>query len=101
MIIGKLYLLKQYCWFLFPTKEVAVWADEKAWGAWRRTSSAAKSAAKWLSDHYNCNASVIEENIYVVLLEVDDEFIKVLDSNGNIGWTSGREFSKYIEIVKE
>ena len=68
MIIGKLYLLKQYCWFLFPTKEVAVWADEKAWGAWRRTSSAAKSAAKWLSDHYNCNASVIEENIYVVLL---------------------------------
>ena len=88
MIIGKLYLVKQLCWLLFPKKEVALASEE-----------AAKRTAKWLSEQFKCNVSVVEENTYVVLLEVDDEYIKVLDSNGNIGWTRCWEFSEYFKLV--
>ena len=93
---GKMYLVKQYFWCLFPTKELAVEGDVRV------TEAGASREAKYFSEHYKCNVSVVEENTYVVLLEQDKNFcFKVFDSNGNIGWIRCTEFSGYFELVKE
>ena len=100
--IGELYLVKEFFWFLFPTKELArrvqtavqaVMGVERARAAWRN--------AKMLSEDYNCNVSVVEPNTCFVLLEEDENFFKVLDSNGNIGWIRCWSFYSYFELVKE
>jgi len=54
-----------------------------------------------LSQEFKCNVSVVEPNTCVVLLEEDENFFKVLDSNGNIGWIRCRDFSDFFELVKE
>ena len=98
MQLGKMYLVKELFWFLYPTKELAVEADPwRAGMAWRW----AANNAKLLSERYKCNVSFVEENTCVVLLEVDDDYCKLLDSNGNIGWIICRDFSKYFKLVKE
>ena len=91
MQLGKMYLVKEYCWFLFPTKERARAED----------AGMAEMNAKWLSEHYNCNVDVVEPNTCFVLLEMDERFYKLLDCNGNIGWTYCFDFSGYFELVKE
>ena len=92
--IGELYLVKEYCWFMFPTKELARRVS------WSRSVTAWRNA-KMLSEDYNCNVSVVEPNTCFVLLEEDENFFKVLDSNGNIGWIRCRDFSDFFELVKE
>jgi hypothetical protein len=108
MQLGKMYLVKELFWFLYPTKELATEGRAKAAvvgtaklvvggvaGRWSATN------AKLLSERYKCNVFVVEENTCVVLLEVDDDYYKLLDSNGNIGWIICQDFSNYFEIVKE
>ena len=90
--IGKMYLVKEFFWLLYTMKEMA----EAAVAA-----VAAYQAAKWYSEGYNCNVCVVEENTCFVLLEQDEEYIKLLDSNGNVGWIRCSDFSKYFELVKE
>jgi hypothetical protein len=105
--IGKMYLVKEYFWYVFPTKKVAdrvqaVWwsmgavvACGRSVGAWRN--------AKVLSEDYNCNVFVVEPKTCFVLLEMDEaqHCYKLLDCNGNIGWIICRDFSNYFELVKE
>jgi len=100
--IGELYLVKEFFWFLFPTKELARRGSSSTSG-WRRRRRArvAWRNAKWLSQEFKCNVSVVEPNTCVVLLEEDENFFKVLDSNGNIGWIRCRDFSDFFELVKE
>jgi hypothetical protein len=102
--IGKMYLVKEFFWFVFPTKELAgdvrgtrgrasTCADARWWAAHN---------AKWLSQEFKCNVGVVEPNTCVVLLEQDKVYFKVLDSNGNIGWIyCCDDFSCYFEFVKE
>jgi len=92
--IGKMYLVKEFFWFLYPTKELAVWPVKV-----ERTR--AYQDAKWHSERYKCNVFVVEENTCVVLLEVDDDYYKFLDCNGNIGWIICRDFSNVFELAKE
>ena len=102
MQIGELYLVKEYCWFLFPTKELAGsgrWHGEARVGGRRITE--AQSYTKLLSENYKCKVSFFEPNTYVVLLEESERCYKLLDSNGNIGWISCSDFSRYFEFVKE
>ena len=99
--LGKMYLVKEYFWFLFPTKELA-----KAMSGGLRAMAAKATTVtvtKLLSERYKCNVSFVEENTYVVLLEMDEaeHCYKLLDSNGNIGWIICRDFSKNFELVKE
>ena len=98
--IGKMYLVKEYFWLLFPTKEVVE--------PWRAADGdafrAAYRAAKWYSERYNCNIDVVEPNTCFVLLEHDEKYFKLLDSNGNVGWIyyyDFSNFSNYFELVKE
>ena len=95
--IGELYFVKELFWFLFPTKELA--AAGRTWARPSRCSAA--NIAKVLSERYNCNVAVVEENTYVVFLEMDEDYSKVLDSNGNIGWIRCWSFYSYFELVKE
>jgi len=93
MQLGKMHLVKEWFWFLYPTKEKT----------WRSGPAARADNAKLLSEHVQCNVFVVEPNTCVVLLEVDNGYFKLLDSNGNIGWIWCRclAFSKHFELVKE
>jgi hypothetical protein len=102
--IGKMYLVKEYFWFLFPTKELAVGAIDRFEGrasqGWAATGAV---VAKVLSERYKCNIFVVEPKTCVVLLEMDEteHCYKLLDCNGNIGWTRCWSFASYFELVKE
>jgi hypothetical protein len=97
--LGKMYLVKEYFWYVFPTKELAWPAGRGP----RRSDQTMATVAKLLSERYKCNVSFVEENTYVVLLEMDEteHCYKLLDSNGNIGWIYCFDFSDYFELVKE
>ena len=98
MQLGKMYLVKDLFWLLYPTKElVGVPGQLRACAG----AVTALKHSKWLSEHNKCNVFVVEENTCFVLLEVDDDYCKLLDSNGNIGWIICRDFSKYFKLVKE
>ena len=92
--IGKMYLVKDLFWFLYPTKDLADGAV-----AGKRTT--AYEDAEWYSEYYSCNVVVGEENTCFVLLEQDNIYFKLLNSNGNIGWIRCYGFSKHFELVKE
>jgi hypothetical protein len=96
MQLGKMHLVKEFFWFLFPTKELAAGFSSPSRAEWWCN-------AKLLSESFNCNVFVVEPNTCVVLLEVDNGYFKLLDSNGNIGWIWCRclAFSKHFELVKE
>ena len=102
--LGKMYLVKELFWLLYPTKGLAGGAADGFGGhGWRlKKLTTAYETAKWESESFNCNVFVVEENTCVVLLEVDERCYKLLDCNGNIGWIyCWDDFSKYFELVKE
>ena len=99
--IGELYLVKEFFWFLFPTKELARRVQTAVVATARYRARVAWRNAKWLSQEFKCNVFVVEPNTCFVLLEEDENFFKVLDSNGNIGWIRCRDFSDFFELVKE
>ena len=61
--IGKLYQVKKYYWFLYPTKDIA--------------------ACNLLEQHA---VSDISPNSIFCLLEKDGNFLKVLSTSGELGW---------------
>ena len=71
---GKLYQVKKYFWYLYPSKETA--AD----------AAAAVSATAYWSKEFNCNVTYISPNSIFCLLESNGKFLKVLTTNGEIGW---------------
>ena len=100
MQLGKMYLVKEYFWLLYPTKELA---GVPGWPSACAGDVTALKHSKWLSEHNKCNVSVVEENTCFVLLEADEDeyFYKLLDCNGNIGWIYCTDFSRYFELAKE
>lgn len=103
MIIGELYLVKENFWFLYPTKELAersVWAPGSRVAAAEAGGASVVATTKYLSVRYNVDVSFFEPNTYIVVLEVDEDCYKLLDSNGNIGWIYCFSFSKFFELVK-
>jgi hypothetical protein len=79
MNIGKLYQTKKFYWFLYPSKDKAT--TPAAPGL-----AADEEAAAAYSKRFNCNVSYISPNSVFVLLEQDGEFIKILTTNGEVGW---------------
>ena len=104
MQLGKMYLVKEFFWFLFPTKELAGDGegdlDHGVEGPEVRWAGVAQSYAKLLSENYNCNVSFFEPKTYVVLLEESKNCYKLLDCNGNVGWIRCWDFSDYFKLVK-
>ena len=100
MQLGKMYLVKQHFWLLYPTKELAVGSPSRASPVWGNAPEAYQNA-KWLSERYHCNVPVVEKNTCFVFFEQDNYYFKVLNSNGNVGWICCLAFSDYFELVKE
>jgi hypothetical protein len=76
--IGNLYKVKKWSWLLFPTKETAIpchtFADDGA------------ATAAWYSKRFNFEVTYFSLDSYIVFLEEDGVFKKVLTSDGRIGW---------------
>ena len=87
MNVGKLYQIKKYIWLLYPSKKIA--ADVKHAVVTHEADLAvlrAEALAAHYSEKYNCNVSFISPNSIFVILQQDEKFIKVLSTNGEIGW---------------
>jgi hypothetical protein len=87
MKIGKLYKNNGLFWWLFPSKEIAV-ANAAAETAGSQVASdpTVRLAVDYGSKKLNCNGSYISPNSIFVLLDQDEKFIKVLTTNGELGW---------------
>jgi hypothetical protein len=109
MNIGKLYQIKKYFWYLYPTngaataaaREVADGVDPRHVGVARVAATAPNTvtaapddaddddAAYWTdywSNQLNCDVSYLSPSDIFCLLEKDGTFLKVLTTNGEIGW---------------
>ena len=109
MNVGKLYLNKENYWLLYPSKDIAATATAStatnaAADAHATVAAALVLAAYW-SKEYNCNVTYISENSIFCLLEEDGNFLKVLSTNGELGWMIYRKNEAWtkgcIEEVKE
>ena len=101
-----LYQIKKRFWLLYPSKDIA----HAAYARWCDASAAEKGAppvpsAAYCSRQLNCNITYISPNDIFCLLEEDGKFLKVLSTNGELGWMIYRK-SEYwardcFEEVKE
>jgi len=86
MNIGNLYKVKKWSWLLFPTKETATVLSPDE--LYRSTAHRALDViAAWYSRRFNCEVTYFSPDSYIVFLEEDGLFKKVLTSDGKIGWT--------------
>jgi hypothetical protein len=81
MNVGKLYQVQNLYWMIYPSKEAAAAATHPAAAVLRTTAA----AAACYGPYFNCNVSYIEPSIFC-LLEKDGEFIRILTTNGEVGW---------------
>ena len=83
MNVGKLYQAKEFYWMLFPSKDIASVAPHIA-------AAVEQHHAAWLtayySKEYNCNVSYISPKSIFCFLEQNEKFIKILSTNGELGW---------------
>ena len=82
MKIGKLYQINKSFWYLYPTKDIAADAGKTVPPATHHAPQA--DTATYLSKRYNCN--ITTENSIFCLIEKDEKYLKVITSNGEIGW---------------
>ena len=93
---GKLHQIKKCYWLLYPSKDIA--SDNTLAVSPRLGMTAAvvcERTAADLSKEFNCNVSYISENSIFCLLEEDGQYLKVLTSNGELGWIIYQEDSKW------
>ena len=87
MNIGSLYTVKAYRWLLFPSLETAMIRIGQVSSFTFSNSLAANREAAWVSEHLNCNVTCVSSGSYIIFLEEDGRYKKVLTSDGRIGWT--------------
>ena len=99
MQIGKLYQIKNYFWLLYPSKDIAARSILHV-----ARYGAGEIAA--LSKRFNCNVSCIDpSSIFFFIeedLQEDGKYLKVLTTNGELGWIrypEDKEWAKSIEEV--
>jgi hypothetical protein len=83
MKIGKLYEIKKEFWMLYPSKDIAAAVVARGGSS---AHPIGPPAAAFYSEHFKCNVSYIAPNGIFCLLEQDEKFIKVLSTNGELGW---------------
>jgi len=105
MNIGKLYQVKEYFWLLYPSKDIAA-AHRRPAAARSGVGPQGVATAAWVvayySKEYNYNVSYLNPNSIFCLLEQDGNFMKILSTEGNIGWIILSDLCKnYIEEVNQ
>ena len=100
MNIGKLYQFKKLYWLLYPSKDIAATTP-----ATTATATAAATAttnmAAYYSKCFNCNVSYISPKSIFVFLEKDEKVIKILTTNGEVGWIILSDYKHDIEEVNQ
>jgi hypothetical protein len=94
MNIGSLYRVNKWHWLLFSSKQLATGTTVVA------TTEQAVGIVTWYSRNYKENVTYFSPESYIVLLEEDENFKKVLTSDGLIGWTWFIEHNDCFEEVK-
>ena len=79
MNIGGLYQTKELYWFLYPSLETAL--GPAALDVLRQPDA----HAEYWSKELDCTVSYIPPSMFV-LLEQNNDFIKILTTNGELGW---------------
>ena len=96
--LGNLYKIQKCFWMVYPSKDIA--GDTNATIA----AETPESAAYW-SKQYNCNIIYISPNDIFCLIEENGEYLKILTTNGEMGWIiypENEEWTKgCIEELKE
>jgi hypothetical protein len=89
MNIGSLYKVKKYFWLLFPTKETATAAmyRRRLVGLHGVGAIGVALTASYWSKQLNCEVTYFLLDSYIVFLEEDGVFKKVLTIDGLVGWT--------------
>jgi G:T/U-mismatch repair DNA glycosylase len=87
MIVGQLFQFTKYIYMLYPTKEFLLKAIAKGAVIHRQNivAYAALLAAYW-SNELDCTISYVEPYSIFCLLEQDGEYVKILASEGTLGW---------------
>ena len=105
MNIGSLYQVKERFWVLFPTKEIVTRAAARldapitVGGCGSDSDKNAAWYAARYSRKYNCNVTWFSPESFVVFIEEDGKFKKVLTSEGLIGWIQVNE--TWLECFEE
>ncbi len=86
MNVGKLYQVKKYFWFLYPSKEIAALALDDTFLATACAPNRTAAYAAAYSKNLKCNVSYIAPNSIFCLLEQDGKYCKILTTNGELGW---------------
>ena len=88
MNIGKLYQIKKHVWYLYPSKETAAHASRRhaAADALHSDPSEAAYYSELWSKQFNCPVSYISENSIFCLIGNNGKLLKVLSTNGELGW---------------
>ena len=84
--VGKLYKIKKYFWYLYPSKETAALARIEGFHADAGAARTATAATAHWSERFNCNVTFVSENSIFCLLEEDGKYLKILSTNGELGW---------------
>lgn len=87
MIAGQLFQFTKYIYMLYPSKEFLLKAIAKGAVAHRQNivAYAALLASYW-SNELDCTISYVEPYSIFCLLEQDGEYVKILASEGILGW---------------
>jgi len=85
MNIGKLYQIKKWFWFLYPSKETPNYINTVNLSSAANMADVAFFSYCW-TKVVNENISYIEPNCMFVLLEQDQQYCKILTANGELGW---------------
>ena len=112
MQVGKLYQIKKFFWFLFPSKDIATTRTDPALLATSRLAVAATSAAAdvaaanaaYFSKHFKCNVTYLSPETILFPVEIDGRHMKIVSGEG-VGWIIYPENDEWtkgtIEEVKE
>ena len=103
MNTGSLYQVIWGYWLLFPSKEIinTIIKDECYALIEPAVALDAPHYAAWYSTKYSCNVSWFSHGSFVVCLEKDGKFKKLLTSEGLIGWIRfGKGYNESFEEVK-
>jgi hypothetical protein len=87
---GKLFQVKKYFWLLYPSKDIAAaawdWIEAIAHAVAASDVASAECYSQAWSKQYNCNVTFVSPNDIFCLLEQDGKYLKILSTNGELGW---------------
>ena len=84
---GNLYQITCYFWYLYPSKDVAFLRKNERSVATQHEVEIKEQINYW-NQQLKSNISYLAPNSLFFVLEREEKYVKVLDSDGMVGWIS-------------